>query len=313
MTPTYCHTLCNAIEDLERGMPGWEQRYHPITPGARLGEISRLDFGTLTLYREQVERPTVNSFSMPEGRLVVYFLLGGERGGASVLEAGFAMTPRWLTMLQRPGVRCVSVELPAAFSDMLDPAVAAQAAGECSGIFDHVSKSGIAQTGQWLDFLASPTDGAYSRGNDALLAIAPGLITDRLTLWFEERVWSRKRRQGTARAFSATLDWLATAEAADLTVIALSAATGFDSRTLRHASVAEAGLGLDRLLTMQRLNLARRALLAARETRGGGAKVSDIALDHGFLHWGRFAGQYRAMFGERPAETLRGRPALVEG
>ncbi|OWJ77303.1 AraC family transcriptional regulator [Haematobacter genomosp. 1] len=311
MTPTYRHTLCHAIEELECGMPGWEQRYHPVAPGGALGEISRLDFGTLSLYREEMQRLTLNSFSMPEGRLAVYFLLGGmEGGGSTVLEAGFAMTARWLTMLQRPGVRCVSVDLPA---HLLPAAMEAGAQVGCSGVFDHRAKGDIAQTGQWLDFLVSPTDGAYSRGNASLLAIAPGLITDRLTLWFEERVWARKRRQGTARAFAATLDWLAAAEAVDMTVTQLSAATGFDSRTLRRASMAEAGLGLDRLLTMQRLNLARRALLTAREAgvRERGAKVSDIALDHGFLHWGRFAGQYRAMFGERPTDTLRGRLALA--
>ncbi|OWJ70658.1 helix-turn-helix domain-containing protein [Haematobacter missouriensis] len=311
MTPTYRHTLCHAIEELECGMPGWEQRYHPVAPGGVLGEISRLDFGTLSIYCEEMQRLTLNSFSMPEGRLAVYFLLGGtEGGGSSLLEAGFAMTARWLTMLQRPGVRCISVELPV---DLLPAAKEVGAQLGYSGVFHHQSKGGIAQTGQWLDFLISPTDGAYSRGNASLLAIAPGLITDRLTLWFEERVWARKRREGTARAFAATLDWLAAAEAVDMTVTQLSAATGFDSRTLRRASMAEAGLGLDRLLTMQRLNLARRALLTARETGGRerAAKVSDIALDHGFLHWGRFAGQYRAMFGERPTDTLRGRLALA--
>lgn len=33
--------------------------------------------------------------------------------------------------------------------------------------------------------------------------------------------------------------------------------------------------------------------------------VTDLALQHGFFHLGRFAGHYRERFGETPAETLR--------
>ncbi|WP_236637969.1 helix-turn-helix domain-containing protein [Mangrovicoccus ximenensis] len=41
-------------------------------------------------------------------------------------------------------------------------------------------------------------------------------------------------------------------------------------------------------------------------------KVSDVAMDHGFLHWGRFSQAYRKMFGERPSDTLQGRgPAVL--
>ena len=35
------------------------------------------------------------------------------------------------------------------------------------------------------------------------------------------------------------------------------------------------------------------------------ARVTDIAMDHGFVHLGRFAEQYRRFFGETPSQTLR--------
>ncbi|MEU4714350.1 helix-turn-helix domain-containing protein [Micromonospora purpureochromogenes] len=44
-----------------------------------------------------------------------------------------------------------------------------------------------------------------------------------------------------------------------------------------------------------------RALCAA----GPGASVTAIAVQHGFAHLGRFAGEYRARFGESPSTTLR--------
>lgn len=52
-----------------------------------------------------------------------------------------------------------------------------------------------------------------------------------------------------------------------------------------------------------RLQHARRTLLD--QTRGSERTVSQIALSCGFRHFGRFAGHYRARFGESPSETAR--------
>ena len=50
------------------------------------------------------------------------------------------------------------------------------------------------------------------------------------------------------------------------------------------------------------MNAVRRALASSdpRQTR-----VADIAMHYGFWELGRFAGAYRAMFGELPSATLR--------
>ncbi|TIT53041.1 MAG: AraC family transcriptional regulator, partial [Mesorhizobium sp.] len=54
-----------------------------------------------------------------------------------------------------------------------------------------------------------------------------------------------------------------------------------------------------------RLNEARR-LLTARGARG--SSVTSIAMEVGLTHLGRFAANYRQLFGESPRETLlRGR------
>jgi transcriptional regulator GlxA family with amidase domain len=47
--------------------------------------------------------------------------------------------------------------------------------------------------------------------------------------------------------------------------------------------------------------LVRRALRGAQP---GKHLVKTIALGHGFWHLGRFAQDYRALFGETPSETL---------
>ena len=58
-----------------------------------------------------------------------------------------------------------------------------------------------------------------------------------------------------------------------------------------------------RYLRLQRLARVRAAL---RHADPATANVSDIARRHGFLQLGRFATQYRAVFGEVPSTTLQG-------
>jgi AraC-like DNA-binding protein len=53
-------------------------------------------------------------------------------------------------------------------------------------------------------------------------------------------------------------------------------------------------------LKMIRLDLARQALTGATNDR-----VSDVAMECGFTHFGKFAVDYRERFGERPSDTLR--------
>lgn len=50
---------------------------------------------------------------------------------------------------------------------------------------------------------------------------------------------------------------------------------------------------------------ALRLCAAHRRLRLGKAPVTEVAADLGLFHFGRFATEYRAMFGETPSETLR--------
>jgi AraC family ethanolamine operon transcriptional activator len=72
-------------------------------------------------------------------------------------------------------------------------------------------------------------------------------------------------------------------------------------RALHRAFIDVLGVPPITFLRRKRLGDVHAALLVA----GPLAMVKEIAIEHGFLELGRFAGDYRRMFGELPSETLQ--------
>jgi AraC-like DNA-binding protein len=85
----------------------------------------------------------------------------------------------------------------------------------------------------------------------------------------------------------------------------ICAAIGASERTLRVSCMEHLGMGPVRYLWLRRMHLAHRALIL---TMPGTSTVTEIATANGFWELGRFAVEYRKLFGEAPSVSLR-RPA----
>ena len=86
-----------------------------------------------------------------------------------------------------------------------------------------------------------------------------------------------------------------------LQVADLALAAGVTSRTLLRMFRQQLGVGPASYLKLRQLNMVRRALRGKCEPS---SKITNIMSEHGVTEFGRFASEYKALFGERPSETV---------
>jgi AraC-like DNA-binding protein len=85
-------------------------------------------------------------------------------------------------------------------------------------------------------------------------------------------------------------------------VMEMAMAVGASLRSLSECCQEHLGMGPKKYLQLRRMHLASQALLAADPRT---TTVTDVATQYGFWHCGRFAGEYKRLFGELPSATMR--------
>lgn len=97
-------------------------------------------------------------------------------------------------------------------------------------------------------------------------------------------------------------DWIVAHLGEPITRADLCAVSGMNVRTLTRAFRRRHAQSPMAFVRERRLDEVRRRLLAGDREK---TSVSNVALDHGFAHLGRFSADYRKAFGELPSETIR--------
>ncbi|WP_162244759.1 helix-turn-helix domain-containing protein [Aureimonas sp. Leaf454] len=289
----------------ERSLPGFMRHSIQLSPGRFDGSISSLVLSGFSILRERINVAVAHIFMAPEASIVAvcqpshpvgcWVDAGSRTGGTFGIGRGCS----------RIGIRAENSDV---IMVVADRAAFSSANWRTAG--DVQTRPSPVAADALFDWLASLLavyangEAERSPGHDALLA---DLLRDRLetlsastsTAPADRAVFNRQ-----AHALSGVMhEWLLSHPREPTTVTGLSRAIGASPAELRRASIAVLGTPLDALLLARRLGQARRDIIAARQDR---RRISDIALDGGFLHWGRFSGAYRGLFGETPSQTLRG-------
>jgi AraC-like DNA-binding protein len=113
-----------------------------------------------------------------------------------------------------------------------------------------------------------------------------------------EDVSSQRRHERIMRRFYATIS---EHPGEAIYVAEICASLGVPERTLRFCCFEALGMSPKRYLVLRRMQLAKQAL---RKGDASTTSVTDIACGLGFWNFGRFAVEYRKLFGESPSTTL---------
>ncbi|PZX06090.1 AraC family transcriptional regulator [Celeribacter halophilus] len=280
--------------DQERGLDGWKQLYRQLSPGAFEGHIAILEWHQISLCRETMNQKMENFYRVPDGAICVGFSLGQRLSMAGQDNAIGAGT----------GMIHVADEEYHIFTDshadfiMLTLAENALSEEIARGSNPIPPQAGHGIADWMLTLIESARQGLAQQ---PVLDLAPDLLIDRISLWARDATRQRQRKspRGLMSDILVACDTLPFEK---LSVNHLSKLLDRNRADLRACCLERTEMTLDDMLKGRRLSEVHRRLRLSdpRDT-----KVSDISMEFGYYHWGRFSQTYRAMFGERPSDTLR--------
>jgi AraC family ethanolamine operon transcriptional activator len=288
--------LTEAVRDA-----GFEHRQ--LHPGSFRGELVRAEVGGLLVDRGYYSQTLLARGSFSSTRITIGFLLSDR-------EPGYinGIRSRAHDLIVFPETEELDYVLPAATEwctvqierdELLSTGIPEDSLGRMSVVSPRAG-----QHARLARFMRTTVDGRVHAQEqhafrDALLeelyqAIDPQLNQCRRANFCE--------RADLLRRFERLVD---AQEAQRHSIAELARALGVGRRTLEEAFRDYVGLSPARYVAVLRLNAMRRELLNASEDN---LRVADLAARYGVVHLGRFAGDYRQMFGELPSQTLRRAP-----
>lgn len=299
---------CDAGEHAQ-GPQGWRLKIDQLSPGQFTGIFSEIVLDHIQLLREQTNqtliktghsRPGTVIFNLPlaargdgscAGQPVHYpyalLVEGGElptlRTPATLDVACFALDREWLVELANT-VEQFDLEkiLGRVHSVQLTEATRTRQAMQFHSLFHSLPLAPCApQALQQIE---------HTLAFDILDSLALSTI--------DELVSSSIRKRIVDKAKHFALH----APEEPPTIYDLCKEIGVSRRKLQNCFLEEFGVSPAHYLRTIRLNAVRRDL---RQGSPAETRVGDVAAKWGFWHLGRLSGDYKAMFGELPSETVR--------
>ncbi|UCE90093.1 MAG: helix-turn-helix domain-containing protein [Pseudomonadota bacterium] len=302
------------FEEMEQTLSGWDHQYQQISPGAFRGSLLHTQTGSIGIFRNRWERAIHYQGVAPKGAIGLAITLSqteegrwlGQRAGIDDViiqrcgaEAEYLSAPLWDSV-----VFVISEEeLVNQFVGITDgdpykllhthgvvhliPPLAAQVRQACLSYLQVAAHS-----------IAAPDAASLvsAMANSTLALVVRALVSSLPTRDIRHSVNRHRQLINKAREFSAHCP------EQPLRIGELCRAIGASERTMRDAFHKTTGMSPLAYLKNERLNRVYRSLRDADPTE---VLIKQIAYDNGFVHLGQFCGDYKALFGELPSETLQ--------
>ncbi len=294
------------LDEMTRAL-SWPTEYRQLEPGAFSSTVHVLEGDSWFLMEEESNcRVEVESGS-PEGM----YLFALAEGGPAVVN-GLGVSENHL-FISRPGSGFLA-SLPPGIkvtqmgvgADQVEHAIQSVAPGfkipkPGAALFD-IREGKLPSLRQFMrSALYSPS------GREALRNEAASLVVAELLAVSADHgaVQSNRilNRESAQQAIDKAREYIEGHADEAIKVAPLCKYAGTNIRSLERAFSRELGVSPQQYMRARRFNAVRRELLVA----DGDTNVATVAKTYGFVHLGRFAGEYHRYFGEYPSETLRNR------
>lgn len=310
---------CRDMDEQATMLRAWNQSYCQLSPGAFDGSVTAIDTGAVHIVVERLNRAVLQRGALSRDCVAVgvplqlegHSLLCGQRSHLDGLHVfsgadGFEFRSPERHLL-------VDIEFyPARFHNPALREALARVAHRLGGhatVLDmpnarmdalrHKLRAMLEAVGNAPDLLDNPSiceafEKSLVFGLADLLGAEP--LRDAAPALGSNRNW-RLVQLARAQVEQAASD-------CPLSVAELVAELGVSRRCLQYAFQDALGINPASYLRAERLNRVRRVL-------GEADSVTEAATRFGFWHFGHFACDYRALFGELPSETFRLRRGLA--
>lgn len=311
-------------------LSSWQQHYEQLSAGRFEGLLEDLRFDQLQVFRETTNQSVLQDGSARSGHVTVG-LADFDAGRASFcghqidpdtpigIQSDVPFQLVTAARMELVGISIPSTALQALAARVDGPELAGEAwqvprtcvlraLGPRRQELQHLTASALA-LGQQAPTLLGPAAARRTLGLALADAVLQCFRPEHVVTDLPTCANSRQRIVRLAREYMQ-----AHAESV-ITVPDLCEAAHTSRRALQYAFEDLLQVSPITYLRCMRLNRARRDLLrqASQGVGAGGGGVGDVAARWGFWHLSRFAGDYRALFGELPSATLGQGKGMANG